>query len=84
MAKKTVLRQLLGTWGVLSSEMETVIETETGEIDYDGELPETELVRESDYDNVESMDTPQSKPEDTAEEAPPLPEPPPNKPNQLN
>jgi recombination protein RecT len=94
MAKKTVLRELLGKWGVQSSEMVSYIESEDNPADYDGELPKLELAHEYADDNVEfakntpadeNKTAPQPTPDDKSDEAPPLPEPPPNnKLNQLN
>lgn len=59
MAKKTMLRQLLSKWGILSIEMQTAYESDMGEIREDGsvEYVDNQPTYEADYE-----ETPQEEP----------------------
>lgn len=65
MAMKTVLRKLLGTWGVLSNDMVAAFENpDIDKEEYNGELPVIELAEET-IEIPQSNETPSNDKDDT-------------------
>lgn len=66
MACKTMLRQLIGKWGIMSIEMQRAYEADMGVISENG--------------SIDYVDTPSKNTVETPPEKPPVIEPPPEKP----
>ena len=64
MAYKTMLRQLISKWGIMSIELQSAIDSDMAVINDDG----TKDYVENDQDNVIDMEQPQPEPEQSQEQ----------------
>lgn len=74
MAYKTMLRQLISKWGIMSIEMQTAIDSDMAIINEDGtkdyvEIEEPEIVESVSHETEEKKETPkeETQPENTDE-----------------